>query len=228
MSTSLAPRDAERLADLEVTIAQGLTTFVEVGSALSEIREARLYRESHGTFEDYCRDRWQMSRPRAYELIHASSVVAGLSAIADMPLPTNEAQTRPLAALPPEQQREVWKEAVETAPAGKVTAAHVAATVERKRAEEGVIPIHQPRPEPAAPITARDALVAESRSPATRVAAYVCALPIDARLTEAQIREGVADPHFDRSLARVVEQNYRILRWMYESLPAERRQHVTA
>ena len=40
-------------------------------------------------------------------------------------LPENEAQTRPLADLEPEQQREVWLKAVNTAPAGKITAAHV-------------------------------------------------------------------------------------------------------
>jgi len=34
-------------------------------------------------------------------------------------------QLRPLAALEPEQQREVWAQVVETAPNGKVTAAHV-------------------------------------------------------------------------------------------------------
>jgi len=33
--------------------------------------------------------------------------------------------------LPPEQQAEVWQEAVETAPNGKVTAAHVAQVVEK-------------------------------------------------------------------------------------------------
>lgn len=39
-----------------------------------------------------------------------------------------EGQLRPLAALPAEQQREVWERAVETAPDGKLTGAHVAAT----------------------------------------------------------------------------------------------------
>jgi ParB-like chromosome segregation protein Spo0J len=30
----------------------------EVGAALVEIRDQHLYRETHGTFEDYCRDKW--------------------------------------------------------------------------------------------------------------------------------------------------------------------------
>jgi hypothetical protein len=47
--------------------------------------------------------RWELSRPRAYELCAASDVVAGLSAIADIrTLPENQAQARPLnLALPP-------------------------------------------------------------------------------------------------------------------------------
>jgi hypothetical protein len=36
-----------------------------------------------------------------------------------------ESQLRPLASLPPEQQKELWNEAVERAPEGKVTAGHV-------------------------------------------------------------------------------------------------------
>lgn len=40
-----------------------------------------------------------------------------------------ERQLRPLASLLPEQQKEVWEKAVETAPEGKVTAKHVENTV---------------------------------------------------------------------------------------------------
>lgn len=141
MGTALAPRDAERLADLEVTIAQGLTTFVEVGAALAEIREVRLYRESHGTFEDYCRERWGMSKRHANRLVESATVVGNLGPIGPT-LPATESQARPLAALKdPDEQREAWREAVETAPTDsdgkpKVTAAHVAAVVETRREPE--------------------------------------------------------------------------------------------
>lgn len=43
-----------------------------------------------------------------------------------------ERQLRPLAQLTPLEQKPAWEEAVETAPAGKVTAAHVAEVVERR------------------------------------------------------------------------------------------------
>lgn len=39
--------------------------------------------------------------------------------------PVTESQARPLTRLEPDQQRIAWQKAVETAPEGKVTAAHV-------------------------------------------------------------------------------------------------------
>jgi hypothetical protein len=40
-------RDDERLAELEKVIAKGQKTFVEVGLALAEIRDLRLYKREH-------------------------------------------------------------------------------------------------------------------------------------------------------------------------------------
>lgn len=114
----------------EYTIERGLRTFYAVGNALAQIRDQRLYRATHFTFEQYCQERWGMSRPRAYQLIAAADVHTNLSTIVDNP-PTNEAQARELARLPPEQQPEVWEQIVETAPNGKVTAAHAERVVEQ-------------------------------------------------------------------------------------------------
>lgn len=41
---ALTTTETERLTDLETTIERGLKTFVEVGQALMEIRDGRLYR----------------------------------------------------------------------------------------------------------------------------------------------------------------------------------------
>ena len=126
----LSPAEVQTLEHYEQIIDQGIKTFVEVGHALAVIRDERLYRERHQTFEEYLRQRWDLSRPHAYRMIDAAVVVEHLSPIGDI-VPVNEAQARPLAGLPPEQQVEVWQEAVKTAPAGKVTAKHVQATVKR-------------------------------------------------------------------------------------------------
>jgi len=56
-------------------------------------------------------------------LIVASGVAENLTTIVVKPI--NEAQARPLTKLPPEQQKEAFQKAVETAPEGKVTAKHV-------------------------------------------------------------------------------------------------------
>lgn len=61
-----------------------------------------------------------MARNYANKLISASTVVQNLGTI--VPIPTTESQARPLTSLPPDQQREVWQEAVETAPKGMVAA----------------------------------------------------------------------------------------------------------
>ena len=126
---ALRTSERERLQTCEDTIGRGLQTFVDVGGALLEIRENRLYRGTHRTFEDYCRERWGMSKPYATQVIGAAQVVGNLVAIATT-VPANEAQARPLTALPPDQQREAWTLAVETAPNGKVTAAHVQEVVD--------------------------------------------------------------------------------------------------
>lgn len=116
---------AERLTELETVIERGLQTFVEVGNALMEIRDSRLYLAEHDTFEGYCRDRWGMSRPRAYQLMDAAETINILSTNGIQNLPTRERQARPLVGLTPEQQIEAWETALDTAANRKITAAHV-------------------------------------------------------------------------------------------------------
>jgi hypothetical protein len=53
----------QRLAELERVIERGLQSFVEVGKALADIRDGKLYRcQGDATFEDYCQQRWGFSR----------------------------------------------------------------------------------------------------------------------------------------------------------------------
>jgi hypothetical protein len=68
-ATMLTCTDQGRLAELEAVIDAGLPTFQSVGRALLEIRDKKLYRISHPTFEDYCQSRWDISRSWAYRLI---------------------------------------------------------------------------------------------------------------------------------------------------------------
>ena len=130
--TSNERRDLERA---ELKIASGLKAFLEVGLALKEIRDHKLYRQDYETFEEYCTGRWDFSRQRGYELLGASEVVTDLSAIADIcVLPVNEAQARPLTLLrAPSHRRRAWKLALRIAPkAGRpVTARDTGEAVRR-------------------------------------------------------------------------------------------------
>lgn len=123
-----------RLVELEAVIEHGLQTFVDVGNALLEIRDSRLYKAHYTTFEDYCRERWQLTRRHSNRLVAAAAAVANLGPIGPK-APINEAQARPLTRFndQPDVQRQVWQTAVETAPNGKVTAAHITAVAETYR-----------------------------------------------------------------------------------------------
>lgn len=116
------------LAQLEAIIERGLETFVDVGMALLAIRDRKLYKQSHFTFEEYCKERWGMSRSYAHRTIEAAQVASNLLPIGN--IPATESQVRPLTNLEPEEQREVWSKAVDTAPDGRVTAAHVQSIVD--------------------------------------------------------------------------------------------------
>jgi hypothetical protein len=151
VSGPLSPAEVQTLQHYEEVIAQGIKTFVQVGQALLAIRDQRLYRQQYGTFEEYLRQRWDLGQSRAYPLMDAAGVVTNLKCSTIVELPTNEAQARPLAALPAEQQAEAWQEAVATAPAGKVTAKHVQATAKRvkERAQNGHAATPKPTPLPS-------------------------------------------------------------------------------
>ncbi len=122
----LSLSEQRELISIESRIASGLSAFFDVAYAMMEIRERRLYREQFATFEDYCRERWDIRRAHAYRLIDAAQVCSKLSPIGDIPLPENECQVRPLTGLPEKFIEKAWKRACEKAgPAGKITGALV-------------------------------------------------------------------------------------------------------
>jgi len=86
--------DGERadLATCEQAVAGLQRALAVAGKALATIQKARLYRETHATFELYVQDRWGMERAHAYRLIDAWPVAAALSPMGD----TNERQVREL------------------------------------------------------------------------------------------------------------------------------------
>lgn len=99
------PLDAgerRRLLDLEEVVERGLDAFLAVADALLEIRGRRLYRQSHSSFEDYCRDRWGLARRTAYGYIEAAGVAANVE---DGAHALSLSHLRALAPLSAEDQR---------------------------------------------------------------------------------------------------------------------------
>lgn len=79
-----------------------------------EIRDKNLYRVEHTTFEGYCKDKWNLARSTAYQMIDGAKVAANVRQGGHSG-PTTERQARPLTKLPPEQQPAAWAAAVEKA-----------------------------------------------------------------------------------------------------------------
>lgn len=122
ISDPLSTEDKAELKAAECTIAGGWETFVKVGQALAKIRDERLYREQHKSFEAYTRDKWQYGKAYASRLIGAAETVEDLKPTGEKTLPVNEAQVRPLLALPREKRPEAWKKIIEQAGGKKLTA----------------------------------------------------------------------------------------------------------
>jgi len=130
----LSAQEELRLEQLEKVVVENFQTFIQVGQALTEIRERKLYRIKAMTFERYCKELFDIAKSRANQLMDAAGVVENFHNCGSFPegsrlLPINEAQVRPLAKLNPDQQVVVWKAAVESAPKGRITASHVSRVV---------------------------------------------------------------------------------------------------
>ena len=124
----LSCRDREDLAEYVAVIDRGVNTFAEVGLALASIRDRKLYRQEADTFEEFCLLHWAMTARHGRRMIDAYEVVANLQSGPIGPVPANEAQCRPLAALDPADQRAAWQEANAD---GRATAKKVAQIAEK-------------------------------------------------------------------------------------------------
>jgi hypothetical protein len=112
-----------RLNQLEEIIERGKETFVEVGLALLEIRDKRLYKESYSSFDSYCRERWGYDRTYAHRLIDAADTAHKMLPIGNI---SSESQARELAPLMKEDEQEavkVWRD-LKNEYGDKVTAGH--------------------------------------------------------------------------------------------------------
>jgi hypothetical protein len=93
MENQLTAPERTDLRKLCKIVEDGLGKFIEVGLALLEINERKLYRESHKTFEAFVFEKFGISRAHAYRMIEAAEVQAELSPIWGQTPIANEIKT---------------------------------------------------------------------------------------------------------------------------------------
>ncbi|MBU0969184.1 MAG: hypothetical protein KKC20_00990 [Proteobacteria bacterium] len=143
-----------QLEACENVIRKGLCTFLEVGRALAEIHDNRLYRETHSDFRLYYKDVWDLGKSRAYQQMDGYRVVKMLedkmSTMVDISendstsngiiLPVNERQTRALLKLKkdPDALHKAWatvRKTLKDDPKAKLTGALINKAVKDVKGE---------------------------------------------------------------------------------------------
>ncbi|MFQ6394630.1 hypothetical protein ACLMAJ_14320 [Nocardia sp. KC 131] len=89
----LSERERSQLTLCESSIDTLRIAFWAAGRALQIVRDGRLYRDDHETFDDYVEQRWDMQRSYAHKLIRAWPLAARLHPLAPA---INEGQVREL------------------------------------------------------------------------------------------------------------------------------------
>lgn len=107
-------QEQERLKECELVIKTGIQTFYQVGQALAEIRESKLYRHEFNTFEEYCDIKWNFSGRYARSLMTSFNVIENLKSGTIVPLPENLGQTKYLAQLDTDLRLYVWNNIINT------------------------------------------------------------------------------------------------------------------
>ncbi|MUL39532.1 hypothetical protein [Gloeocapsopsis dulcis] len=126
---------------LEFKVDRGIA---QAWLALKELRDRRLYRSTHKTFEEYAKERFGYNRAHAYRLIEAAQVLENLSPIwrqdvlqdemspiGRQKFPNSERLCRELAKLPPNSQPIAWEKVLETSSDKAPTAKLVRGIVEQ-------------------------------------------------------------------------------------------------
>lgn len=186
----------------ETVITAGIGSYVEVGTALREIRDGELFRDRFVSFGEYVERMWGLSQSRGYQYIDAALVASEVSTIVESapddsplrstPIPANEGQARELVPFKgqPEVAAEVLRAAEE---AGPVTAAKIREAVKKLSASDGPTtpdvapPAEEPDPEQVMDARQRKA-ADDAHQLADRLSRYELVHERTIRLMEARCR----------------------------------------
>lgn len=149
-----------RLKELEATIEKSAKAVWDMAQALKEIHDDDLWKETHGTWGEYCEGRWNIGRSWALATIQAVEVRKQLTAggvRSSGRLHVKQASV--LARVPEVDRPRVWEKAMEKAQRdGKDEPSlhrHLTPAMQEYRAEQ-VAPSRDPTPADRAHDAARD------------------------------------------------------------------------
>ena len=144
-ASTLEAGEAQELADCEAVLGEGIAAFIGVGNALLRIRDGKLYRGAYSTFEEYCREKWGLSRTFAFGHIEAAKVVDNLQTFGIAEHPHNQRVDQELVPLrnDPRLMAEVWQEVLQEAQANgqKPSAAAVQRAVRQRNPNHMTSPL---------------------------------------------------------------------------------------
>ena len=140
----LSGQDMKDLKAIEKQIANGMPTFIRIGRLLGEILERRLYKLTHETWEDYCRQRWNWSRVHVWRQINAAREVDKMLPMGN--IPANERQARAAIETKPTAPEIIEDAEVEQVPFGKLPEARQLEILHQTRERLQGLAILQQRP----------------------------------------------------------------------------------
>lgn len=104
--TPLRQSEQEVLAECEEDILESYTWWILRVLALASIRDFRLYRSTHVSFEAYAEDVWKMGPHEVHELLELADLAEAIRD--DGPWPLSEAHVRPLVGLDVDRALKLW------------------------------------------------------------------------------------------------------------------------
>lgn len=125
----LSITERDELLRLEGVFERGVSAWFEAANSMHEIAARKLYRETHESFKDYCKARWNLQEASVRRLIKSAKSVEAL-VVTGLPQPPSANQADQLARLPADKANLAWRNALEVSK-GKPTGAIVKAEVEK-------------------------------------------------------------------------------------------------
>lgn len=190
----LSAEEENDLHNLEERIHNGLEGFLEVGRAMFEIRDRRLYRAAYASWDDYCERKWNISgRHGSYQLSAMLKTVEISNQPDTVILPAKESQTRPIDVdFQPAEKGLIWNRAVQKA-GGTVPSAKIV------KEERDRFVVEQSR------YAYVQTLLNNCSLPADRAAALVVELDAapDKSLRDFLVAHELRDPSLTRELVRL-------------------------